>query len=327
MESWEIDDARGRPSITRGARLRRRGTGDRAPAPRRRATQRAPGPRARLAAWSSPGAVEISEPGGETVTGGPGLLAVFDPNERHEVAATEDARLLLVLSPWPGEGHPLPGRLGLTGPQASGTSTRSASPISRSTRRRDAAGDHARGEVVDHDGARADDRVGADLDPWTDDRAGPEPDVVGDDDRRRALPARPAWLRVDRVGRGQQLDPGRELAAAADRDRRGVEQDAVEVDEGPVADRDPAAVVAAKRLLDDHALAYLPEQLGEDRVEPVLVGGRRRVVALDQMHGALVLAAELGIGAVELAAQQPPLRLAHLSHRPQAGAGPRSKPG
>ena len=52
------------------------------------------------------GAVEISEPGGEPVSGGAGLLASFDPNERHEVAATEDARLLLVLSPWPGEGHP-----------------------------------------------------------------------------------------------------------------------------------------------------------------------------------------------------------------------------
>jgi quercetin dioxygenase-like cupin family protein len=52
------------------------------------------------------GSVEISEPGGESVTGGTGLLASFDPNERHEVAAVEDARLLLVLSPWPGEGHP-----------------------------------------------------------------------------------------------------------------------------------------------------------------------------------------------------------------------------
>jgi quercetin dioxygenase-like cupin family protein len=52
------------------------------------------------------GAIEISDPDGEAVSGGPGLLAVFDPNERHEVAATEDARLLLVLSPWPGEGHP-----------------------------------------------------------------------------------------------------------------------------------------------------------------------------------------------------------------------------
>jgi quercetin dioxygenase-like cupin family protein len=52
------------------------------------------------------GAVEISEPEGGSVSGGAGLLVSFDPNERHEIAATEDARLLLVLSPWPGEGHP-----------------------------------------------------------------------------------------------------------------------------------------------------------------------------------------------------------------------------
>ena len=52
------------------------------------------------------GAIEVSDPRGDRVAGGPGLLAVFDPNERHEVSATEDARLLLVLSPWPGEGHP-----------------------------------------------------------------------------------------------------------------------------------------------------------------------------------------------------------------------------
>ena len=52
------------------------------------------------------GAVAISSPGGDAVSGGPGLLATFDPNERHEVAATEDARLLLLLAPWPGEGHP-----------------------------------------------------------------------------------------------------------------------------------------------------------------------------------------------------------------------------
>jgi quercetin dioxygenase-like cupin family protein len=52
------------------------------------------------------GAIEVDDSGGETTPGGPGLLAVFDPNERHEVRATEDARLLLVLSPWPGVGHP-----------------------------------------------------------------------------------------------------------------------------------------------------------------------------------------------------------------------------
>ncbi|WCB96311.1 hypothetical protein DSM104299_05068 [Baekduia alba] len=39
-------------------------------------------------------------------TGGPGLAAVFDPNERHAVRAVTDARLLIVLAPWPGDGHP-----------------------------------------------------------------------------------------------------------------------------------------------------------------------------------------------------------------------------
>jgi redox-sensitive bicupin YhaK (pirin superfamily) len=52
------------------------------------------------------GEIEIGEPDGGSVSGGPGLLAEFDPNERREVRATDDARLLLILSPWPGEGHP-----------------------------------------------------------------------------------------------------------------------------------------------------------------------------------------------------------------------------
>ena len=40
------------------------------------------------------------------VRAGTGFVAHFDPNERHEVRATSDARLLLFLAPWPGEGHP-----------------------------------------------------------------------------------------------------------------------------------------------------------------------------------------------------------------------------
>jgi quercetin dioxygenase-like cupin family protein len=40
------------------------------------------------------------------VSGGAGTLLVFDPHERHEVRAVTDARLLLVLAPWPGPGHP-----------------------------------------------------------------------------------------------------------------------------------------------------------------------------------------------------------------------------
>ena len=52
------------------------------------------------------GAVELDDAGGETTHGRPGTLAIFDPNERHEVRASEDSRLLLLLSPWPGVGHP-----------------------------------------------------------------------------------------------------------------------------------------------------------------------------------------------------------------------------
>ena len=50
------------------------------------------------------GRVEIT--GEQSQEGGPGTLAVFDPHERHAVKAIEDARLLLILAPWPGKGHP-----------------------------------------------------------------------------------------------------------------------------------------------------------------------------------------------------------------------------
>ena len=34
------------------------------------------------------------------------MLALTAPNERHEVRAKSDARLVLILAPWPGAGHP-----------------------------------------------------------------------------------------------------------------------------------------------------------------------------------------------------------------------------
>jgi quercetin dioxygenase-like cupin family protein len=51
------------------------------------------------------GEIEV-EADGQTESGGAGLVAEFGPGERHEVRATADARLLLVLAPWPGDGHP-----------------------------------------------------------------------------------------------------------------------------------------------------------------------------------------------------------------------------
>lgn len=52
------------------------------------------------------GQVEVTTAGGEQVQGGPGLLLEFAPAERHAVRALTRTRLLLVLTPWPGEGHP-----------------------------------------------------------------------------------------------------------------------------------------------------------------------------------------------------------------------------
>ena len=46
------------------------------------------------------------ESGGESVEAGPGTLVHFEPDERHSVSAADSgARLLLLLAPWPGEGH------------------------------------------------------------------------------------------------------------------------------------------------------------------------------------------------------------------------------
>lgn len=52
------------------------------------------------------GMVGITTPDGDGAEGGPGLLTIFDPAERHEVTALDDSRILLVLAPWPGDGHP-----------------------------------------------------------------------------------------------------------------------------------------------------------------------------------------------------------------------------
>jgi quercetin dioxygenase-like cupin family protein len=51
------------------------------------------------------GEIAISQ-GDGNVSGGAGLLAHFAPNERRTIRAVSDARLVLVLAPWPGQGHP-----------------------------------------------------------------------------------------------------------------------------------------------------------------------------------------------------------------------------
>jgi quercetin dioxygenase-like cupin family protein len=51
------------------------------------------------------GEVEIANTDG-TMTAGVGSVSHFGPNERRTVRGVSDARLVLVLAPWPGVGHP-----------------------------------------------------------------------------------------------------------------------------------------------------------------------------------------------------------------------------
>jgi quercetin dioxygenase-like cupin family protein len=43
--------------------------------------------------------------GGVAVDAGAGELFRFDPDERHSISTESGARILVVLSPWPGDGH------------------------------------------------------------------------------------------------------------------------------------------------------------------------------------------------------------------------------
>jgi quercetin dioxygenase-like cupin family protein len=45
------------------------------------------------------------EAAGSVVEADPGTLLTFDPGERHSVASENGAQILLILAPWPGEGH------------------------------------------------------------------------------------------------------------------------------------------------------------------------------------------------------------------------------
>jgi quercetin dioxygenase-like cupin family protein len=59
------------------------------------------------AAWLlvASGEVEIDQQG-DAVTAGAGFLAHFEPGEDREVRARSHARVVFLLEPWPGVGHP-----------------------------------------------------------------------------------------------------------------------------------------------------------------------------------------------------------------------------
>jgi quercetin dioxygenase-like cupin family protein len=45
------------------------------------------------------------ESGGKSVDGKPGCFFFFDADERRSISTDSGARILMVLAPWPGEGH------------------------------------------------------------------------------------------------------------------------------------------------------------------------------------------------------------------------------
>ena len=52
------------------------------------------------------GEVDVTTPEGGSQAASAGHLFEFDPGERRTILARADSRLLLILSPWPGTGHP-----------------------------------------------------------------------------------------------------------------------------------------------------------------------------------------------------------------------------
>jgi quercetin dioxygenase-like cupin family protein len=50
------------------------------------------------------GNVQLSSDAG-TVDAEPGALTQFEPGERHSLVSAGGARVLLVLAPWPADGH------------------------------------------------------------------------------------------------------------------------------------------------------------------------------------------------------------------------------
>jgi quercetin dioxygenase-like cupin family protein len=57
-------------------------------------------------AWLTVIEGEVELTGGEAlITAGVGTLVMFDPGERHSVSSTAGARVLLILAPWPADGH------------------------------------------------------------------------------------------------------------------------------------------------------------------------------------------------------------------------------
>lgn len=109
MQSWDLTEIEA-PGGTVDPTVLMTDDGTRAIAIRLEAGQEMSDHQVRERAWLVvvEGEVEVRS-GRDVVRGGVGTLTTFDPGERHAVSSTDGARILLLLSPWPGDGHYLEG--------------------------------------------------------------------------------------------------------------------------------------------------------------------------------------------------------------------------
>ena len=105
MQSWELAEIEA-PEGTRSPAVLETVDGARAIVLRLAPGQELGDHQVRERAWLTvvEGTARI-EAGGEVVEAGPATLLTFEPGERHSVASEGGARIVLILSSWPGEGH------------------------------------------------------------------------------------------------------------------------------------------------------------------------------------------------------------------------------
>src|SRR5712671_2054538 len=114
---------------------------------------------------------------------------------------------------------------------------------------------------------------------WQDNGATADPDVAADPHRTSEFePAAPRFGIPGMVG-GVDLRRGSDLGAIADRDLDHIEDDAIEIQEHPVAEADVVAVVAKERRADHGSSADMTETFGQQRVTLGNGQRQRRVVA------------------------------------------------
>lgn len=148
-----------------------------------------------------------------------------------------------------------------------------------------AGGHHPGRDVVDDHAARSDDRAPADGDAAADHRVGADPDVFLQRDGRRRADALCALGRIHRVARAGQADARRDEGPRPDVDGRGVQDDAVVVDDRETVGVDVEAVIAVEGWLDEGQVGTIPQQLLEDFPAAFRLIGRQLVVGPAQPLG------------------------------------------